>query len=172
MATWCFGSMLARPPSGGNDIPKGAAMKTIVCAVDGSESAADALQFAIELCKDTGAALTAVAVRVHPPAGRSGSIPVVPIEEHAGTRKIVDDAVATIAASGVEAHGVVADGDPAEEITAAAQAHGADMIVVGSRGLGAVAGVLMGSVSRALVKRSPMPVTVVAHAATRHPAAV
>jgi nucleotide-binding universal stress UspA family protein len=42
----------------------------------------------------------------------------------------------------------IVDGSPAEKIIAAAEEENADMIVMGSRGLGKMAGVVMGSVSQ------------------------
>ncbi len=45
----------------------------------------------------------------------------------------------------ISAH--IADGPPADTIIAAAEKENADMIVLGSRGLGNIAGLLMGSVS-------------------------
>ena len=42
----------------------------------------------------------------------------------------------------------IVDGAPADKIVAAAEKENADMIVMGSRGLGKVAGILMGSVSQ------------------------
>ncbi len=46
-----------------------------------------------------------------------------------------------------------------------ARSRDVDVIVVGSRGLGAVAGTLLGSVSRAVVHDADRPVLVVPHAA-------
>ena len=42
-------------------------------------------------------------------------------------------------------------------------AQGAALAVVGSRGLGSVKGIILGSVSRTVVERSPIPVVVVPH---------
>jgi nucleotide-binding universal stress UspA family protein len=63
-------------------------------------------------------------------------------------------------------------GDPAEEIAAEAERRRADLVVVGSRGFGPVTGTLFGSVSAGVVKRSRVPVTVVAHTRVREAAAV
>jgi nucleotide-binding universal stress UspA family protein len=47
----------------------------------------------------------------------------------------------------------------------AASTLGADVLVVGSRGHGSISGALLGSVSHALVRRSPVPLTIVRHSA-------
>ena len=52
-------------------------------------------------------------------------------------------------------------GDPADVIIAQAAALGADLIVMGSRGMGPIQGLLLGSVSEEVVRRAPCPVTVV-----------
>jgi nucleotide-binding universal stress UspA family protein len=46
-------------------------------------------------------------------------------------------------------------------VAAAARAHGASVIVLGSRGLGAARSVLLGSVSSGLVQNAELPVLVV-----------
>lgn len=48
----------------------------------------------------------------------------------------------------------VAEGDPANEILATAREEKADIIAMGSRGLGAVKGLVMGSVSQRVVQRA------------------
>src|SRR5690349_6318993 len=69
---------------------EGTTMKTILCAVDGSDNAQRALEFAIELAKDTSASLAVMVVRVPPPRGRGGGLPIAPIEERQGCVAIVN----------------------------------------------------------------------------------
>jgi nucleotide-binding universal stress UspA family protein len=60
-------------------------------------------------------------------------------------------------------------GDPVEELRREANDGGYDLIVVGSRELGPIGRVVLGSVSARLVKESPCPVLVVGEGAkVRH----
>lgn len=52
-------------------------------------------------------------------------------------------------------------GNPPDEVLAEGEAWGADLIVVGRRGLGRAAGLLLGSVSAFLLRHSAVPVLVV-----------
>lgn len=62
--------------------------------------------------------------------------------------KILADAKHVAQNSGVQdVSGTIADGDPAEQILHYAEKEGANLIVMGSRGLGDLKGLLMGSVS-------------------------
>jgi nucleotide-binding universal stress UspA family protein len=136
-------------------------MNTVLYASDGSSSAEAALEFAIELCRDTGAGLRVLAVQPPRMAGRAGALPILEIEETGGAQRIAQRAAERAGAAGIDALATTGHGDPADVIAAEAHAAGADLVVVGSRGLGAVSSLLMGSVSRALVTRADVPVTVV-----------
>jgi nucleotide-binding universal stress UspA family protein len=53
------------------------------------------------------------------------------------------------------------EGDPAEAIIDVAVTRGSDIIVMGSRGLGRLAGLLLGSTSQKVVAHAPCPVLIV-----------
>jgi nucleotide-binding universal stress UspA family protein len=61
---------------------------------------------------------------------------------------------------GIKAETILAKGHPAKVIAEVAAARGADMIAVGSRGLGGVRGMILGSVSHAVLHNSKVPVLV------------
>jgi nucleotide-binding universal stress UspA family protein len=69
-------------------------------------------------------------------------------------------AEALAAERGIETRTEVLVGDPANEIVAYADSVDADLIVVGSRGRGAVTSALLGSVSRAILHETRRPVLV------------
>jgi nucleotide-binding universal stress UspA family protein len=137
-------------------------VKTIVFATDGSDSSEEAGQFAREMARETGASLEVVAVRPVHAAGRAGvGASVLEIEEPGAAERVAEAAVAAAAADGITGTAHIIHGDPADEICAAAERLEADLVVIGSRGLGSVSGMLMGSVSRTVVRKCKRPVTVV-----------
>jgi len=52
-------------------------------------------------------------------------------------------------------------GDPSSEVIEIAKKEHVDLIILGSRGLGAIKGVLMGSVSQKIIQAAPCPVMIV-----------
>jgi nucleotide-binding universal stress UspA family protein len=145
-------------------------MKLIVHGTDGSPEANEALDLAIDLAKESGAKLAVVAVHVLARGGKGLSPPITQVEAPHGAEHLAETAAATANAAGVDTKPYVATGDPAKEITRLAEELGADLIVVGSRGFGAVHGALVGSVSRGVMTRSKIPVTVVTHRPVRETA--
>lgn len=141
-------------------------MKTILMATDGSEPAGQALDVAIDLARQTRAALDVISVRPQRVAGRAGAGPaILEVEEHDGPEHIAEAAAARAREAGIAATPHHAHGDVVACIAEAATSLGADLLVVGSRGHGPLSGAILGSVSHALVSRSPVPVTIVRHAA-------
>jgi nucleotide-binding universal stress UspA family protein len=94
--------------------PEEDVVKNIMVATDGSESAAEALDAAIELARQMGAKLHVLAVRPPRVSGHAGaSPPMTEIEEIHGSQHIADAAVerarAVVDATGHVSHGPVAD---------------------------------------------------------------
>jgi nucleotide-binding universal stress UspA family protein len=77
-------------------------------------------------------------------------------------REVVEAAMARLTTIGVPTSGVVQNGlDAVDAILRVVQDRQADLIVVGSRGLGLVSGLMLGSTARTLAMLSPTPVLVV-----------
>jgi nucleotide-binding universal stress UspA family protein len=75
-------------------------------------------------------------------------------------RQTIAKAVERAAAAGIESTGEILEGDAADEIVSLSDNRHADLIVIGSRGHGALAGALLGSVSGAVVQHAHVPVLV------------
>ena len=84
-----------------------------------------------------------------------------PVEEREARALMVRDIVQRARAAGADATFLVWDGDVADGIVAAADAEGADLIVVGTHGRAGVERSILGSVSDQVIRRSHCPVMVV-----------
>ena len=84
---------------------------------------------------------------------------------------MLEDAAAVAAEHGIVSTTALLRGDTIDEIVAFADSHDVDLIVIGSRGHGALASTLLGSVSRGVLRESKRPVLVV-RATAASPAAV
>ncbi len=81
-------------------------------------------------------------------------------ETRAEHERFASAAADELRASGLRADTAVPSGDPASELLAAAQAADADLIVMGTRGRGTMARLLLGSVARKVLLHSPTSVLV------------
>ena len=139
-------------------------MDRILVAVDGSAGAGRAVRFAARLATATDAKLECIHVYDAPTASALG-LGSVSKEELArrgedigrGSFEKADEAIG----GAVIAHHHLAIGHPVQQIVLRAQETKADLIVVGTRGLTNLEGLLIGSVSKRLLALSPCPVTVV-----------
>lgn len=118
-------------------------MKKILVAYDATEGAFRALQTAIDLAKVFSAEVGVVSVvPVHP-----GRVPVDPWDDRPVHAEQLYQAREILVEAGIEPSLHEPIGDPATAIERLADEADYDTIVIGSRGLGAIARVMQGSVS-------------------------
>ncbi|MEV4095867.1 universal stress protein [Streptosporangium saharense] len=135
----------------------------VIVGVDGSDASLEATAWAAREAALRGAPLRLVHVTLR----WAYDVPLVPQPAHwgpaaqAACRRLLAQATerARAEAPSTEITTEVLDGAAAEAITVAAQK--AQLVVVGSRGRGGFAGLLLGSVSRDLAARCPRPLVVV-----------
>ena len=139
---------------------------TIVVGVDGSPTSVKALRWAIRIAGAAGMRIVAVnawglpVTAAIPGAIDPAAFPPAEVYEDSA-RRVLEDAVASLGDVDVEITQQVVPGNAAHVLLD--QSADAAMLVVGSRGHGGVAGLLLGSVSHAVVGKSKVPVTVVPH---------
>jgi len=142
-------------------------MKKILIATDGSASSAEAVEFGVELAVEHAARVVFVhvapALDVLPilSTGMGGAAARVPHKLDDYDRSSLEDAELIAARAGIEASSKLLAGNVVDEIVAYADSQGADLIVVGSRGHGTLASMLLGSVSRGLLSESKRPVAII-----------
>jgi nucleotide-binding universal stress UspA family protein len=142
---------------------------TIVVGVDGSERGQAALRFALDEARVRGARVRAIcAWEVVPTADvpfGSGLAVADLADERAlaerGAQALLEQLDDQTGSAGVEVAGEVLEGPAGAVLVDASR--DADLLVVGSRGHGAVMGLLLGSVSQHCVQHAHCPVVVVPH---------
>ncbi len=134
----------------------------ILVAVDHSEVSARALAAARELATLSHGEVWVLHLREREMMGKTGMMTSAESSDEAGSA--VNDAVAELTQAGIKAHGVVRDtvfGYAAREIVSDAAGLGADVIVMGSRGRGDLAGLVLGSTAHKVIHLADRPVLVV-----------
>ena len=139
-------------------------MSVIVVGVDGSEGSRDALRWALAEAGLRGATVRAIHAWSLPVAFGGPTMPPQafdPSEVHDHAQRSLDAAVDEVAGSSpsVAVERVVEQGAAADVLVQAAE-H-ADLLVVGSRGRGGFAGLLLGSVSQQCAHHAACPVVIV-----------
>jgi nucleotide-binding universal stress UspA family protein len=143
-------------------------MTVVLAPVDGSTLALHAVPWAAKLAGPGG---TVILLRVIPPQpdyaeslfSFVGAEERVQEIQNAWTRTAkadMDEAEALLSGSGVTVEQVVAEGEPDEEIVAAAARRGVQMIAMASHGRGAVGRAIFGSVADRVARTAPVPVLI------------
>jgi len=136
--------------------------RSILVALDGSRASAAALEQAVRLAQDEGARLTLISVAV-PPRWRPATSIYIPYpsdeELERQAQEILDRAEREVPED-VPVFTVVRRGEAAKAILERVEQGEHDLVVIGSRGFGSAASLLLGSVSRAVVAHSPVPVLI------------
>jgi nucleotide-binding universal stress UspA family protein len=136
--------------------------RLVVVGVDGSDCSRGALRFAADEAQMRGARLRIVCAWSVPAMAYAGFAPSI-------DRAIFRQAAASVATDAAnEAHEMAPDleidammpeGQPAAALLSAAEK--ADLLIVGSRGHGGFARLLLGSVSQQLAHHAPCPITII-----------
>jgi nucleotide-binding universal stress UspA family protein len=136
--------------------------RLVLVATDTSSTSASAERAGIELAARVGASLILLSVidpdRLRLPGGLFHTrVDQVRSERGSALARIVEDA----RSHGVSALSLIWEGDPGTVVIEAAEAEGADVIIVGSHDRGPVGRLLLGSVSAYVVDHSRRRVVVV-----------
>lgn len=137
-------------------------MERIVVGIDGSDTSRRALRWALDEGRLRQAAVEVVHTWDAPYIAYPYSVPVFDPETYEkAAKQVLDTAVEAEDTSGlpVPVERIVTPGGAASAILEAAK--GAELVVVGSRGLGGFKGLLLGSVSHQVTHHAPCPVVVV-----------
>jgi nucleotide-binding universal stress UspA family protein len=133
-------------------------LEKILLAVDGSQHARKAVPATIELARAGQGTVHVLHVRelAYAPAAVVG-------DSREEAAQLVAGVVTELKQAGVTAEGSArsATGGPAGAILEQARDLGAGMIVLGSRGLSPLSGLLLGSVAHKVIQLAPCPVLVI-----------
>jgi nucleotide-binding universal stress UspA family protein len=137
--------------------------RSIVVGYDDTSAAMAAVRWAAELARDNGAGIRLLHAWTWPLLGQG--LAGIPVIDPAGPRnqasRLLDDAAERVSAlyPEVPVTAELVAGMPREVLEEASA--GSDLLVVGTRGLGAVLGTLLGSVSRGLLHDAGCPVAII-----------
>ncbi len=137
--------------------------KKVLVAVDGSESSQGAIELAKNLAR-SGLAASVTLISVAP-------VPSLPLQAmdfmlsepsrlEPVANMVVDNAKISLEKEGINANTVVVSGDPGLQVSKYAEEHQYDCILLGSRGLSVVKGIVLGSVSHKILHTAHCPVLI------------
>lgn len=135
--------------------------ENILVPVDGSEGSDRAVAEAISIAQDLGAKLNFLYVANINQLAINACLSDAILESVTKAGNVILDHAMEMVPSGIEKEAFSETGSPAVVILDFAATNDMDLIIMGSRGLGVVKGVLLGSVSQYIIEQSKCPVLVV-----------
>lgn len=142
--------------------------KNIMIATDGSETSESAAEIGIEIARLSGGKVTAIYVidllrlshlpgyTTLPGLGKQ-LLELMQKEGREATEQVEQKA----RDAGVVCEGVVAEGDPSEELLRRSKELGADLLILGAKGRSGLDRILLGSVAERVARHSRVPVLLV-----------
>jgi nucleotide-binding universal stress UspA family protein len=140
----------------------GQVIRRVLVATDGGTASSGAEQAGIELAARSGASLIVFSVIDPARLQLPGGLFLSRVDQvRAERERVLARTIENARKLGVAAQFLIWEGDPGDGVIEAAEAEGADAIVVGSRARGPVGRLLLGSVSAYVVANSRGPVLVI-----------
>lgn len=137
-------------------------IRKILVPVDGSGHSVKAASYAAEFAKLVGASIVLVHSRMSiPPLLGQSAYDEARTALNARAERLLDPYRATLREAGVEFVDRILEGTAETAIVEAARIEKCDLVIMGSRGVSELEGLLLGSVTRRVVQLAPCPVTVV-----------
>ena len=141
---------------------------SIVVGTDGSETAKEAVRQAIQLAREVGATLHVVSAYQPVSSARvraeSQQLPgdlQWTVNEREDVEVTLEEAAGEASTVGLRAEVYVRQGDPADSILDVAEEQGADLIVLGNKGMTGAKRFLLGSVPNKVSHHAPCSVLII-----------
>lgn len=141
-------------------------MRKIMVPLDGSENALRAVHYAVSLARDESPALVHL-VTVNPGPVIYGEValdmdlPKLAELQREYSERLLKPAEELLSRAGVSYRKEILSGDIAETIVRHAEDLACDVIVMGTRGMGALTSLILGSITMKVVHLTKLPVTLI-----------
>ncbi|MCR6546842.1 universal stress protein [Dehalobacterium formicoaceticum] len=138
--------------------------KKIMVAIDGSEHSIKAIDASIELAKKENSqveVIYVVPILTRYTRDYAQMMPKLESNLREDAQKIMNEATERFKDTGIEYTTSIKTGDAADEIIREAEQRGTEVIVMGSRGLGAISRFFLGSVSNKVLTHAPCSVLII-----------
>ncbi|MGM0718354.1 MAG: universal stress protein [Halobacteriota archaeon] len=136
-------------------------MERVLVGIDGSDQSKDALEYALDAFPDAEISVVTVVNPVGAMAGDEFFERSALEQQRELAEEYLESAVRLAGKHDREVDTDVRIGSPSRELIAYARESDADHIVVGSRGRTGLSRIFLGSVAETVVRRAPVPVTVI-----------